>query len=110
MTGRAAGYCAGYNVPGYMNPVGGRGFGGRGRRNWYRATGMPGWARAAQGYPAWGRGPAPAAGAQAPPYAPSGPTAERELAMLQDQAEAMSQQLEQINQRIAELEQQQQED
>jgi hypothetical protein len=34
MTGRGAGYCAGYNVPGYANPVGGRGFGcgfGRGR-------------------------------------------------------------------------------
>ena len=33
MTGRAAGYCAGYSVPGYMNPVGGygRGFG----RGWY---------------------------------------------------------------------------
>jgi len=30
MTGRAAGYCAGYNAPGYMNPVGGRGFYGRG--------------------------------------------------------------------------------
>ncbi len=31
MTGRAAGFCAGYNVPGYMNPYGG---GGRGfRRN-----------------------------------------------------------------------------
>jgi len=25
MTGRAAGYCAGYPVPGYMNPVAGRG-------------------------------------------------------------------------------------
>ena len=23
MTGRAAGYCAGYSVPGYMNPYGG---------------------------------------------------------------------------------------
>lgn len=31
-TGRAAGYCAGYNVPGYMNPAPGRGFGGRGGR------------------------------------------------------------------------------
>lgn len=30
MTGRAAGYCAGYNVPGYMNLVGVRGFLGRG--------------------------------------------------------------------------------
>lgn len=27
MTGRAAGYCAGYNMPGYANPIGGRGFG-----------------------------------------------------------------------------------
>jgi len=49
MTGRAAGYCAGYPVPGYMNPISGygrgwgRGFGrGRGRgfgrgfgRGWY---------------------------------------------------------------------------
>ena len=24
MTGRAAGYCAGYSTPGYMNPYGGR--------------------------------------------------------------------------------------
>jgi hypothetical protein len=45
MTGRAAGYCAGYPVPGYMNPTPGygrgwgRGFGrGRGRgfgRGWW---------------------------------------------------------------------------
>jgi hypothetical protein len=27
MTGRAAGYCAGYPVPGYMDPIPGRGFG-----------------------------------------------------------------------------------
>lgn len=26
MTGRAAGYCAGYPVPGFMNPIPGRGF------------------------------------------------------------------------------------
>ena len=34
MTGRGAGYCAGYNMPGYANPIGGRGFGrgfGRGQ-------------------------------------------------------------------------------
>jgi len=32
MTGRAAGFCAGYGVPGYANPVAGRGLGcGRGR-------------------------------------------------------------------------------
>lgn len=29
MTGRAAGYCAGYPVPGYMNPIPGGGFWGR---------------------------------------------------------------------------------
>jgi hypothetical protein len=41
MTGRAAGYCAGYPVPGYMNPTGGYG-GGRGRgrgRGWGRGFG-----------------------------------------------------------------------
>lgn len=48
MTGRAAGYCAGYSVPGFMNPVGGygRGWGrGRGRgfgRGWGRGFGI-GW-------------------------------------------------------------------
>lgn len=34
MTGRAAGFCAGYGVPGYANPIAGRGLGsgwGRGR-------------------------------------------------------------------------------
>ena len=32
MTGRAAGFCAGYGVPGYADPVAGRGLGcGRGR-------------------------------------------------------------------------------
>jgi len=43
-TGRAAGYCAGYGMPGYANPIWGRGF-GRGRgwgfgpgrgRGWWR--------------------------------------------------------------------------
>jgi hypothetical protein len=38
MTGRAAGYCAGYPVPGYMNP--GRGYG----RGWGRGFGR-GWGR-----------------------------------------------------------------
>ena len=53
MTGRGAGFCAGYDVPGYMNNIPGRGFGGgrgrglgrgfrgggRGWRNQYYATG-----------------------------------------------------------------------
>jgi hypothetical protein len=48
MTGRAAGYCAGYSVPGFMNPIGGYGRGGgrgRGRgfgRGWGRGFGR-GW-------------------------------------------------------------------
>ena len=47
MTGRAAGYCAGYSVPGFMNPIGGYGRGwGRGfGRGWYAyppvAVGQP---------------------------------------------------------------------
>lgn len=31
MTGRGAGYCAGYPIPGSANPIGGRGWFGRGR-------------------------------------------------------------------------------
>jgi hypothetical protein len=58
MTGRAAGYCAGADRPGYANPMAGRGlgrgYGGRGRgwggggfgrRNMFHATGQPGWVR-----------------------------------------------------------------
>lgn len=51
MTGRALGYCAGYDVPGYANPVGvgyGMGFGkgrGFGYRHRYYATGFPRWSR-----------------------------------------------------------------
>jgi len=56
MSGRAAGFCAGYGAPGYANPVGGGGFGGRGggrgRRNRYYATGQPGWSRPAGPVPA----------------------------------------------------------
>ena len=43
MTGRAAGYCAGYPVPGYRNPVPGR-WAGAGR-------GVPGCGAAPYGYP-----------------------------------------------------------
>jgi len=49
MTGRGLGYCAGFNRPGYTYPGLGRGWFGRGRgrgwRNWYYATGLPGWQR-----------------------------------------------------------------
>jgi len=38
MTGRAAGYCAGYDRPGFVNPVGGRMGGGFG---WSRGRNVP---------------------------------------------------------------------
>jgi hypothetical protein len=116
MTGRGTGYCAGYDVPAYGNPMPGRGFGmgwgrgggrGRGRRwrHWYygrtinvRATGVPGWARF--GY-------APAWGALAAPYDPyaAPPTPEQETEFLKSQAEWLREQLDAITRRIEELEQ-----
>ncbi len=99
MTGRAAGYCAGYPVQGYMNP--GPGFGpgmgrgwrggGRGWRNMYYATGLPGWARF--GYAAPGVVP-PVYGA---------PTAEQEVGTLKTQADLLQKQLDAINRRLEEL-------
>lgn len=114
MTGRGAGYCAGYDAPGWAGPVPGRGFGmgwgrggawggrgGRGggwrHRNWYHATGLPGWARygygPAQGAPPdWGYGPPVAA-----------PSREEETQYLRQQAEWLKQQLDAIDKRIQEL-------
>ena len=112
MTGRAAGYCAGYSVPGFMNPVGGRGGyrgrgtgfggGGRGRRNWYYATGLPGWTRAARGMSAWGGYD----GGYAPPYAfgpAPAPDAGQEKEALKQQAEYLQQSLDEINERSEQL-------
>lgn len=107
MTGRGAGYCAGYEAPGYAHPwprmgMGwGRGRGGgwgpwgggwgrgRGWRHSYYATGRPFWAR-------YGYGPAPYGAA---------PTAEDEVAYLRTQAEWLRETLEVITSRIEELEQ-----
>ena len=100
MTGRAAGLCAGSQTPGYMNPVGGRGYfgmgrrGGRGRsggfgwRNQFYATGLPGWARGGYGYPG----------------VASAPTGEEELAGLKQQAGDVGRMLDEINGRIEQLE------
>ena len=112
MTGRAAGFCAGYPVPGFMNPVGGRGFwgwgrgGGRGRgrgwRNWFHATGLPGWQRAQMGWPPYGAAP-PHAGPYEAPYGPA-VTKEQELDALKGQAEYFEDALEGIKKRIQDLE------
>ena len=108
MTGRAAGYCAGFAVPGFMIAPGGRGFGGReggrgrGRRNWFYATGLTGWQRTAVGMPAFGVGQF----VQTPPASPGAPSAvgkEQELDLLKQQADFLSNSLEQIKQRLDEL-------
>jgi len=110
MTGRAAGFCAGYSVPGYMNPAGGRGYGGwgrgggRGRRNWYYATGLPGWARAGYGLPAWGDAVNPYAYGGIP--AAPGLSAQQEIDALKGQAEYLEDSLDGIKKRIEELESQ----
>ena len=110
MTGRAAGYCAGYPMPGYMNPVGGRGFwgwgrgrgGGRGWRNQFYATGLTGWQRAAVGWPGLG-GVVPPAVPYTAPFAPT-VNAEQQLDALKGQAEYFEDALEGIRKRIQELE------
>lgn len=100
MTGRAAGYCAGYGMPGYMNPIPGRGFGagfgrgrgrgfwgggGRGWRHMYWATGLPGWGGVAPVLP---------------------PTPETEKRFLKAQATALQRQIDDIRKRLEELESQ----
>ena len=105
MTGRAAGICAGYAAPGYVNRIGGRGYrgwgrGGGGRRNWYYATGLPGWSRAEYGWPAWGGAVAPGLGASLAP----GPTTGQELDALKSQAKYLGDALGNINRCIEELE------
>jgi len=107
MSGRGAGYCAGFGVPGYMNPApgGGRGAwgagmgrGGRGYRHMFWATGLPGWQRGAMGLP-----PAPYGYAgPAPQYEPS---PEQELEGLRDQLKFMEEGLRRTQERIQELEQ-----
>jgi hypothetical protein len=117
MTGRAAGFCAGFGMPGYVTPIPGRGFrlrqegydgqvgmgfgrgrggrrgGGRGWRNMFYATGLTGWQRAAE----W-----PMAGG-VPPYA-TAPTREQQLEALKSQAEYFEGALGDLRKRMEELE------
>jgi Family of unknown function (DUF5320) len=99
MTGRAAGYCAGANVPGYANPATGGGRnrasfgGGRGCRNRFRATGLPGWQRTgwdgmSYGYPTPNLTPDP----------------KLEKRALKSQAEALQLELDAIKRRLDEIE------
>jgi len=101
-TGRGAGLCAGFGVPGYRNRAfggggfgrgrgawsGGFGGGGRGWRNRFFASGMPYRLDPWQGAPV--------------PGAPADPESERNF--LNQQAESYQKQLEQIRKRLAEIE------
>ncbi len=100
MTGRGAGYCGGFSMPGYVSsaPVQGMGF----RRGWGQGGGRGrgrGWCRSY--YPAgnvvnqfgFGRIPNEAV-----------PSAEHELQVLEAQAGRLEGALEDIKRRIAELE------
>ncbi len=101
MTGRGAGNCAGYGMPGYMNPIAGRGFGmgygrgggfgggggGRGWRHWYYATGQPGWMRFDR---------------YAAPYPKYNPEIEKQE--LRNQLEALNSEIDFIKKRLSDIE------
>ena len=100
MTGRGAGYCAGYNMPGFAQ---GRGFW---RRGFGRGFGWRRWARAAPVGPVWE--PYPQQPYPQQLYAQQ--TKEQEIQFLEQEAKAveeeqkaLSQELEDIRKRIEEL-------
>jgi hypothetical protein len=87
LTGRAAGYCAGYGMPGYANPWGGRmrGTFGWGRGRFWGYGGF--WAHPYGYYP------------YTAPY-----SAEQERESLQNQVKFFESQIEGLKKRIEELE------
>ncbi|HEC94892.1 MAG TPA: hypothetical protein ENI45_02880 [Thermoplasmatales archaeon] len=112
MTGRAAGYCAGYPVPGYMNPVPrfgrglgrgfGRGFWGRGRGFWWRSYypyPTPYYRAVPLYYPRW------YPTAVAPYYSRSypQPSGEEEKAYLENLVKDLEEELKAIRARLQEL-------
>ncbi|MCR4419179.1 MAG: DUF5320 domain-containing protein [Clostridia bacterium] len=110
-TGRGMGFCAGFPVPGFMNPgwfgwggrPGGWWGGGRGWRHRFWATGVPGWAW-------WGALPLAAYGLWRAwpsffgPGAPEGSEKQAEREFLKEQAAFLEKQLEEMKKRLAELE------
>jgi len=98
MTGRAAGYCAGYPMAGFTNPYVGRpglGFGyGRGLGRGYGRGFRSGYAYPISYVPpVYGGG-----GFYLPPAEPK-----QEMEMLAEEAKALKGQLEEINKRVSEL-------
>ncbi len=95
LTGRGAGFCAGFRSPffgrrfgmGY-GPGPGFGGGGRGWRHMFYATGLPGWMRYGWCGPAFVDEPAP----------------EAEKRLLEEEAGALKGELDEIRKRLEELE------
>lgn len=101
MTGRRAGYCAGYDRPGYASPIGGRGFG----RGYGRGMGR------GRGF---GRGFGKGFGSYGPAYAPPDPyvgtvpvyrepSPEDEKAYLENLVKDLEAELEDVKARMKEL-------
>lgn len=99
MTGHRAGYCAGFDMPGYANAAPGYGFGRgrkcrglgsgasrRGWRTWFHAPGLPGWMR----FGGYGVQPSQI-----------DPTSEREA--LRGRADMLQAELESLRQRLDEI-------
>jgi len=104
MTGRGAGYCGGYNMPGYTNPAGGRGFGrgfGQGYGRGYGRGGFGGGYGRGRGY---GRGydyPEPAYYPSVPVQRP--PSSEEEKDYLTRMVQDLESELKSVKNRIKEL-------
>jgi hypothetical protein len=99
MTGRGAGYCAGFRAQGSENTAPRRGLGmgffggrGRGRRNMFFATGLPGWMRFRGG-----------AAPNQYPRTDQKPDPEMETQVLQNKAKILREQLDSIENRLAEI-------
>jgi hypothetical protein len=93
MTGRGAGFCTGYSVPGFANAAPGGAFFGRGgmrRRNRFFATGQTGWMRGGMDFRPFG--------AAAPEFSP-----EEELRQLTQEADYLEKTLSGIRDRISRM-------
>ncbi|MCK4352274.1 DUF5320 domain-containing protein [candidate division WOR-3 bacterium] len=107
MTGRAAGYCAGYSAPGFTNPIPGRGyFGyglglGRGRGRFWRGQAYP-----YTPYPTYS--PSYYSQPYAQTFGYSQPAPQDELQMLKAQADALKSEMDAIKTRMDELRKQEQ--
>lgn len=90
MTGRRAGFCSGFEIPGFAGFWGfGGGFGGgrgRGFRRMFYATGAPGWARYDD-----------------PTYAGAAAAGYDQKTILSNQAEYLENQLQEIKKRLSDL-------